>query len=466
MTAVLTVDVRNLLNRDDGDTSTQGLFVTATPVWGPDPARIGQGELVGSETWVPSQVRERTDENGQARLSLRASADIGNALYVVSIPMYGLSWTGVEMPDMDIDFSAELVGRTYPDVAGGLTPSDVLDLLDAQWAGPQSGPIRIASSDGVATVAPAVPDWRIYATTKQQLPFVEADFTGANANGFDATAGGTEVFPVLWAGSNRHVAFWVPARSPAITAINIASSGSNSIGAFTEVTEHVNVGGVPGRVLYSTLLFPPFNPVVRYTLHQPFGGEVVDTTARLSSAEAQATADTAETTAQAAATAASVTIAFSTFLDDYTFTANNQWTEYLRFADGDVLANVGGLVITGNAGANRRIVVPKDGTYRVHAQVFYNTGGGGRHEPAVRVSRGRDVGMAGETNMVISGVGIGYDRGGTDGCNEAAPAVTTLAALEAGDEVYIELALLSTANAGGTIDGSQSQFNLEYAGGS
>lgn len=152
----------------------------------------------------------------------------------------------------------------------GVTHEELAAAIARQWTGAQTGPIRLVVADGIVTVGRAVPDWTIYAASKQQLPFTEADFTGPNGNPFEALVGGTEVFPPLWAGSNRHVAFWTPVTSPEITSVSAPGSGFNSIAAYSEAAQHVNIGGVAGRVLESIRLVAPRNPVTRYVLGQPF----------------------------------------------------------------------------------------------------------------------------------------------------------------------------------------------------
>lgn len=152
----------------------------------------------------------------------------------------------------------------------GVTHAELAAAIAAQWTGAQTGPVRLIIADGIVTVGRAVPDWTIYVASKQQLPFTADDFTGPNGNPFEALAGGTEVFPPLWAGSNRHVAFWTPTTSPEITSVSAPGSGFNSIAAYSEAAAHVNIGGVAGRVLESIRLTVPRNPVTRYVLGQPF----------------------------------------------------------------------------------------------------------------------------------------------------------------------------------------------------
>ena len=95
--------------------------VTIWPVWGEDPHRVGQGQLVGGLAYEGSPVQS---QGNPIMVELPSSASIGGALYTIQFHA-GPTWTGVVMPDGNAILTRDLISAVPPPGAGGVRPSDL-----------------------------------------------------------------------------------------------------------------------------------------------------------------------------------------------------------------------------------------------------------------------------------------------------------------------------------------------------
>lgn len=192
--------------------------VTATPVWPPDAARIGQSGIAGDITYLAAAVRGHPDADGVIVLDLIPTS---NCRATYNLIFDDVIWTGLVMPTTDTTLTRDLISvpphsintirpsqlrsQQLPRLGREVTvgPNDTFDFLP-RGGGPTSGEglpdvpagsarysLRFNPDDAAWEAYSDESTWYYALTTDRDLDMIAAVLVDAITNGFNRRVRGS-----------------------------------------------------------------------------------------------------------------------------------------------------------------------------------------------------------------------------------------------------------------------------------